>query len=49
MARPLRMEYLGAVYQVMNRGNARSAIVLDDKDRELFLYKGARNLYYAGE
>jgi len=37
MARPLRIEYPGAVYHVMNRGNARYPIVLDDADRELFL------------
>jgi len=34
MARPLRIEYAGAIYHVMSRGNARQAIVLDDGDRE---------------
>lgn len=34
MARPLRIEYSGALYHVMSRGNARKAIVRDDVDRE---------------
>lgn len=34
MARPLRIEFAGAVYHVMSRGNARQDIVLDDADRE---------------
>ena len=37
MARPLRIEYEGAVYHVTARGNARSDIYLSDSDRELFL------------
>ncbi|MDF0665159.1 MAG: transposase [Nitrospira sp.] len=37
MARPLRLEYPGAVYHVTSRGNARQAIVLDDRDGTLFL------------
>ena len=37
MARPLRIEYAGAVYHVTSRGNARQAIYLDDKDRLRFL------------
>ena len=37
MARPLRLEYPGAVYHVTSRGNARQAIVVDDRDRSLFL------------
>jgi REP element-mobilizing transposase RayT len=37
MARPLRIEYEGAVYHVTSRGNARSDIYLDDHDREMFL------------
>ncbi|MDF0665575.1 MAG: transposase [Nitrospira sp.] len=37
MARPLRLEYPGAVYHVTSRGNARQDIVLDDRDRTLFL------------
>lgn len=37
MARPLRIEYCGAVYHVTSRGNAREAIFTDDKDRRTFL------------
>jgi REP element-mobilizing transposase RayT len=37
MARKLRVEYPGAVYHVMNRGDRREEIFKDDKDRERFL------------
>lgn len=37
MARPLRIEYPGAVYHVTSRGNAREAIFLSDADRRKFL------------
>jgi len=37
MARPLRIEYEGAVYHVTSRGNARADIYLSDEDREMFL------------
>lgn len=37
MARPLRIEYPGAVYHVTSRGNAGEAVFVDDKDRALFL------------
>jgi putative transposase len=37
MARKLRIQYAGAIYHVMNRGDRREAIFLDDRDRELFL------------
>ena len=37
MARPLRIEYPGAVYHVTGRGNAREAIFGDPFDREAFL------------
>jgi len=37
MARPLRIEYLGAIYHVTARGNARQSIYHDDKDRQNFL------------
>jgi REP element-mobilizing transposase RayT len=37
MARPLRIEYPGAVYHVTSRGNARQSIFIDDVDRQLFL------------
>ncbi len=33
MARPLRLEFSGAVYHVTSRGNARGEIYLDDEDR----------------
>ena len=33
MARPLRIEYPGALYHVTSRGNERLPIVLDDHDR----------------
>ncbi len=34
MARPLRIEFEGAIYHFMSRGKARQDIVLDDVDRE---------------
>jgi hypothetical protein len=37
MARPLRIDYPGAVYHVTSWGNARAAIFLDDTDRQTFL------------
>lgn len=37
MARPLRLEFPGAVYHVTSRGNARQDIVADDRDRTAFL------------
>src|ERR1019366_8877339 len=37
MARPLRIEFPGAIYHVAARGNAREAIVRADADRDLFL------------
>lgn len=37
MARPLRLEYPGALYHVTARGNARQDIYLNDNDREGFL------------
>jgi len=37
MARPLRIEYPGAVYHVTARGNARQSIFRDEQDRGLFL------------
>jgi putative transposase len=37
MPRKLRVEYEGAIYHVMNRGDRREPIFKDDKDRELFL------------
>jgi putative transposase len=37
MARPLRIEYPGALYHVTSRGNAGGRIFRSDKDREYFL------------
>jgi putative transposase len=37
MPRKLRMEYAGAIYHIMNRGDRREDIFLDDADRERFL------------
>ena len=36
MSRPLRIEFPGAVYHVMNRGLNRNSIFLENKDYELF-------------
>ena len=37
MARPLRIEFPGALYHLTSRGNARQPIFLDDEDRRAFL------------
>lgn len=37
MARPLRIEFAGALYHVTSRGDGREAIVLGEEDRRLFL------------
>ncbi|MBC7220921.1 transposase [Candidatus Bipolaricaulota bacterium] len=37
MARPLRIEYPGALYHVTSRGNARQEVFRDDVDRRRFL------------
>ena len=37
MARSLRIEYPGAYYHVMARGNRRGKIFVDDDDRRFFL------------
>lgn len=37
MARPLRIEFPGAVYHITSRGNARQTIFLDDRDYTEFL------------
>jgi REP element-mobilizing transposase RayT len=37
MARKLRLQYEGAVYHVMNRGDHRREIFRTDGDRQLFL------------
>ena len=37
MARQIRMEYAGAVYHVMARGNQGRAVFADDRDRTQWL------------
>ena len=37
MARPLRVEFSGAIYHLTSRGNARQKVFFTDTDRELFL------------
>ena len=37
MARKLRVEYPGAIYPLMNRGDRREPIFQDDTDRRRFL------------
>jgi putative transposase len=37
MARKLRVQYPGAIYHVMNRGDRSEPIFADDEDRRLFL------------
>ncbi len=37
MARPLRIEFAGALYHITSRGDRRGAIYQDDDDREAFL------------
>ena len=38
MARPLRIEYPGAVYHLTSRDNARNDIYCDQQDRNICLY-----------
>jgi hypothetical protein len=38
MARKLRVQYPGAIYHLMNRGDPRAPIFLDAKNRRLFLH-----------
>ncbi len=44
MARPLRLEFPGAVYHVTARGNAREPIYADDRDRRRFIDSLAREI-----
>ena len=48
MARPLRLEFAGAVYHLTARGNARRDIFLDDADRGRFLSLLAREVGQQG-
>lgn len=36
MARPLRIEYPGAVYHITTRGNRRAQVFIDEEDRKIF-------------
>ena len=44
MARPLRLEFPGALYHITSRGNARQDIFLDCHDREAFLEMLSREI-----
>jgi putative transposase len=44
MARPLRLEYAGALYHVTSRGNERKALFYSDEDRELLRQKLAASV-----
>ena len=48
MPRQLRIEYAGAIYHLMSRGNRREAIFLDDVDRQDFLKTLAEACVKAG-
>jgi len=37
MSRPWRIEYKGALYHLLSRGNEGSDIFIDEKDRSVFL------------
>jgi putative transposase len=37
MARPLRIEYAGAVYHIISRGNRGEHIFAEDQDKEYFI------------
>ena len=37
MPRPLRVEYAGAIYHILNRGDHREVVFRNDDDREMFL------------
>jgi hypothetical protein len=37
MARPLRLQFAGAIYHVTSHGNARGEVFFTGADRELFL------------
>jgi len=37
MARPLRIEFPGAIYHITSRGDRKEDIYNDDHDREMFL------------
>jgi putative transposase len=37
MARAWRIEYEGALYHILSRGNEQGHILIDDDDRQLYL------------
>ena len=44
MARPLREQLAGGIYHVYARGNARTALFLDDRDRRVYLASLAQTI-----
>jgi putative transposase len=44
VARPLRLQFPGALYHLTARGNARADIVADDHDRQAFVDALAREI-----
>lgn len=48
MARPLRLEFAGALYHLTARGDARREIFLDDEDRLLFLERLGKEITQQG-
>jgi putative transposase len=48
MARPLRIEYPGALYHLTARGNRQQDIYLDNQDRDLFLKLLGREIHQQG-
>jgi len=49
MARQLRIEYPGAIYHVMNRGDRREPIIRDDQDRATVAGGDGRDVEMAGQ
>ena len=50
MARPLRIEFAGALYHVTSRGNAQQDIYIDDEDRSCICwYWGSVVSYLIGQ
>jgi hypothetical protein len=48
MPRKVRVEFAGAIYHVMSRGDRREDIFLDDVDRQDFLNTLAKACYRTG-
>ncbi|UCE53743.1 MAG: hypothetical protein JSV31_31650 [Desulfobacterales bacterium] len=46
MSRPLRIQYPGAYYHVMNRGNRREDIFINETDRSRIDYGWLLNTYF---